>query len=111
MQSNSKTLGSIAEEARAGVSEEFQNLLVDVEDLIRDTTTLTADELGKAKAKLGARVTAAKASLEEMGGAVAKRARKSAAATNEYVHEQPWKAIGAGAAVAFLLGFVLARRS
>lgn len=96
--------------AQSGVSREVHNFLEDIEDLVKETTSLTGDELARAKAKLSERVAAAKQSVEEFGSDVAKRARKGAAATNDYVHDQPWKAIGAGAAVAFLLGFVLARR-
>ncbi len=39
------------------------------------------------------------------------RARKTAETTNTYVHEQPWNAIGASAAVGLLLGYLLARRN
>ena len=45
-----------------------------------------------------------------MGGEIAKRAKKGAVATDDFVHEQPWKAIGAGAAIGLLIGFALARR-
>jgi len=34
----------------------------------------------------------------------------SVAVTDAYVHDQPWKAIGIGAALGFVLGFALARR-
>jgi len=95
---------------QSNVSREFHNFIADIEDLIKATTSLTGEDLARAKAKLSERVAAAKESVEEMGGAVAQQARKTAADTNDYVHEQPWQAIGAAAAVAFLLGFVLARR-
>ena len=104
-----KTMNSSTE--RSSVSSEVRNLVHDIEDLVKETTSLTGEELVRAKARLGERVSAAKASLEEMGSDIADRARKGAAATNEYVHEQPWKAIGAAAAVAFLLGFALSRRN
>jgi len=73
-------------------------------------TSLTGEDLARAKAKLTERVATAKKSVEEMGGAIASQARKSATATNDYVHANPWQAIGIGAAVGLLLGFVLARR-
>jgi ElaB/YqjD/DUF883 family membrane-anchored ribosome-binding protein len=96
--------------ARAAVSREFHNFVADIEDLVKATTLLTGEELALAKAKLSERVATAKQSVEEISGAIMQQARKSAAVTNDYVHEQPWKAIGAGAAIGFLLGFVLARR-
>ncbi|AYF90014.1 DUF883 domain-containing protein [Pseudomonas sp. DY-1] len=92
-------------------SQEFHSFLADVEDLMKDTTSLSAEELTQAQAMLSERISAARASMEQLGDKLAQQSRKSAAATNDYVHEQPWKVIGASAAAAFLFGFVLARRS
>ena len=99
-----------AQTIRAGISREFHNFLADIENLVKDTTSLTGEDLAKAKARLSERIAAARESAEQMGSAIAQRARVTASDTNAYVHEQPWKVIGASAAVAFLLGFVLARR-
>ena len=95
----------------SGVSHEFQNFLADIEDLIKQTTSLTGEELAHARAKLNARVASAKASVEEMGDSLVQRAKQGANVTNEYVHEQPWKALGATTVIAFLLGIALARRN
>jgi ElaB/YqjD/DUF883 family membrane-anchored ribosome-binding protein len=95
----------------SGVSLEFHNFVADIEDLIKSTTSLSGDDLASVKEKIGERIAAAKESAEEMGDALAHRAGKAVAVTNEYVHEQPWKAIGVGVAVGFLLGAVVARRA
>jgi ElaB/YqjD/DUF883 family membrane-anchored ribosome-binding protein len=95
----------------SAMATEFRNFVADVDDLIKATTLLTGEELARAKAKLGARIASAKTAAGEMGGAIADSARRGATATNTYVHEQPWTAIGAGAAAGLLLGFLLARRA
>lgn len=97
--------------AGAAVSREFTNVLADAEDLIKATTSLTGEDLVRVRAQLAKGVAAARQSLQDMGGAVADSARKTAKATDAYVHEQPWKVIGASAAVAFLLGMLIARRN
>lgn len=97
--------------APSAMSREFHNFLADIEDLIQQTTSLTGDELARARVKLNTRVAAAKASAEDIGDNLALRARQTASVTNDYVHEQPWKVVGASAAIAFLLGVVIARRS
>ena len=97
--------------ARSNVAQEFHNFLSDIEDLIKATTSLTGEELTRAKAKLNERVAMAKGSVEDMSDTIAVQVRKTAASTSDYVHAEPWKAIGAGAALAFLLGIVLARRN
>ena len=97
--------------AGAAVSREFTNVLADAEDLLKATTAITGEDLARIRAQLAKGVAAAKQSIEDMGGAVADSARKTAKATDTYVHEQPWKVIGASAAVAFLLGVLVARRT
>jgi ElaB/YqjD/DUF883 family membrane-anchored ribosome-binding protein len=41
---------------------------------------------------------------------VADQARHTAKATNSYVHENPWQAIGIGAVLGLLLGVALTQR-
>lgn len=110
MKDSASSIGNAASDIGSGVSREFHSFLEDIEDLVKQTTSLTGDELARAKEKLSARVASAKESVEDMSQAVASRARKTAKATDRYVHEQPWKVIGASAAIAFLVGFALARR-
>lgn len=94
----------------ANISREFHSFLADVEELVKDATSLTGDDLAQAKFKLSARIATAKAAAEAGGNSLMQRARQTATVTNGYVHEQPWKALGAGAALAFLLGRVITRR-
>jgi len=91
-------------------SREFHSFVADVEDLVTSNTPLTVEDLARAKERLRQRVTAAKASIETMRRDVTDQARQTAAVTDHYVHENPWKSVGIGAAVGLLLGFILARR-
>lgn len=99
-----------AESVRAGVSHEFHDFLADVEDLVKETTTLTGEDLNRARSKLNQRLAEARKTAEKMGGEISQRVQQGASDANVYVHEQPWKAIGVSAVVGLLLGFVLARR-
>lgn len=97
-------------QASSGVAREFNNFITDIEDLIKSTTNLTGEDLQKAKDKLNERIAAAKESAAEVGETVVARARQTAETTNTYVHEKPWSAVGASAAIGLLLGYLLARR-
>lgn len=109
MQTNVKKLDASSAKAN-GISSEFKHFLSDIEDLVAQATSLTGEDLSKAKRSLSTRIDAAKHSLEDLGGNVAQRAKASAAATDEYVHQQPWVAIGAGAAIGLLVGYLISRR-
>jgi len=89
---------------------EFRNFLSDIEDLIKATTSMSGDDLARAKAALNARIVKAKQSVEKMGDDIAAQARHTAEVTNSYVHERPWQSMGIVAAVGILIGVALARR-
>ncbi len=104
------SISNKAETVMNNASSELHNFIADIEDLVGQATSMTGEDLNKVKAKLSARLSEAKESATEMGGMLSQRARNTAASTNNYVHEQPWKAIGAGAAAGLIIGFALARR-
>ena len=95
----------------SAVSREARNFLADIEDLVKATTSLTGEDLARARAKLAERIAAAKASVEKMGGAVVDGTRQAAQATDGFVRERPWQSIGIGAALGVLVGFLIARRA
>jgi ElaB/YqjD/DUF883 family membrane-anchored ribosome-binding protein len=96
--------------APSGIAKEFQDFVADMEDLIKATTSLTGDDLARAKANLSARVAAARAFVEEMPGTISDRARNTIKVADEYVRDQPWQTVGVSAAVGLLIGFLLGRR-
>ncbi len=93
----------------SGITQEFQNFVADMEDLIKASTSLTGEDLARAKASLNARVAAARAFVEEMPEAISVRARNTLKLADGYVREQPWQTIGITAAVGVLVGFLLGR--
>jgi ElaB/YqjD/DUF883 family membrane-anchored ribosome-binding protein len=105
------TKSPAADAVLSGITKEFQNFVADMEDLIKASTSLTGDDLARAKANLSARVAAARAFAEEMPGAISDRARNSVKVADDYVREQPWQAMGITAAAGLLVGFLLGRRA
>jgi len=98
------------------LSHKNEKLLGDVRSVLNNTEELLAvagDDSGASKelkGKLSANLKLAKARLLEAEEAVLTKARAAAKATDHYVHENPWKSIGAAAGVAFLLGLLVSRR-
>ena len=99
------------EAAISSVAREFKNYVADVEDMIQSTTSLNGEDLARVKAKLQARVAAAKESVQNyIGTPLIERARNTVRATDGYVHEQPWRAIAIVAGASLLVGYVVGRR-
>ena len=104
-------IDSSARQARSAISQEFQDFLADIETLFQSTTSLTGEDLDQAKTQINERIAAAKAKVEEVSDSVTYQARKTIAMADNYVHEQPWKAVGVGVGVGILLGLIFKRRS
>lgn len=94
----------------AALSREFHKFVADIEGLLRETASLSGDELALARGKLQERVSEARDSVTTLSHELEGRARRSATKANRDVHDEPWKAIGGAAAAGLILGMLFARR-
>jgi ElaB/YqjD/DUF883 family membrane-anchored ribosome-binding protein len=99
-----------ARAAESALAHEFHAVLSDIEDLVKATTSLSGEDLTRARNKLGARLKSAKESVEKAGNETMHRARDAAKATDGYVHTYPWQAIGVASVIGLLAGYALSRR-
>ena len=100
---------AMADPEMSGIEREFRNLVADIEDLIQSNTSLTGDDLGRAKAKIHARVAAAKESVQKLGTPLISRARNAVRGAASRVRKQPWQAIAITAGASLLVGYVAGR--
>lgn len=89
---------------------DLKRVLADAEALLKATAGDGAEELVHVRGRLQATLSQAKDGLIEAQAAVVDKAKAAAKATDGYVHENPWKAIGVAAGVGLLLGVVIGRR-
>ena len=92
------TRGKLVEELKAVVS--------DAEELLKATASQTGERIAAARTKAEESLKAAKIRLTEEEVAV----RAKAMAAEDYVRDNPCRAVGITAAVAFVLGILIARR-
>lgn len=94
-------------------STELNNLVTDVEDLLKRVADVSDVELGQLRARLEDKIEAAKETLAESSWQVAKTARDVAKATDDYVRKSPWQSVGIAVLTGAVVGYVvsaLARR-
>jgi ElaB/YqjD/DUF883 family membrane-anchored ribosome-binding protein len=89
---------------------DFRDVVADAEALIKATAGHGGDKVAEIRARAEASLNAMKNRLAETQRAVLVKTREAAKATDVYVHENPWKAIGASAAVGMVIGLLIARR-
>lgn len=82
-------LRASASDGAEKMSEEFRDLIADLEGLIKKSKTATGKELEEVRDALDHRVSEAKTLMEDQSHAVALRARQAYDATSGYVREHP----------------------
>jgi ElaB/YqjD/DUF883 family membrane-anchored ribosome-binding protein len=82
----------------------------DAEALLKATAGQAGEKMAEVRARAEESLRSARASLEHAGADVAARARAGAHVADEYVHANPWAAIGIAAGVGFLIGYMIGRR-
>ncbi len=88
----------------------FKNALADAEALVKATADLGGEGVASVRAKAEESLRILKARASEAQTAVSVRTRAAANATDAYVHDNPWEAIGVAAGVGLLIGVLVARR-
>ena len=96
--------------ARDQLMADLKNVIQDAEAWLRHGGSLTGEELKAAKAKFERTIINAKDDLIRLEEAVVEKTKAAAKATDEYVQENPWKAVGLGAAFGVVVGLLIARR-
>jgi ElaB/YqjD/DUF883 family membrane-anchored ribosome-binding protein len=89
---------------------DFRAVVSDAEALIKATANQGGEALASARARAEASLARAKDKIADAEAALVGRAKAAAKATDVYVHENPWKAIGISAGIALLVGFIMGRR-
>lgn len=107
---SSQTQSPPKKNSSSSTAQEFNNFVADIEELLKATTNLSGEDLEKAKVKLQERIKSARETITEISQSLGPRTREAATITNNYVHTQPWKAIGISAATGFLSGYLFSRR-
>lgn len=89
---------------------DFMVVVADAEALLKATANQGGKELAEVRAKAEESLRVAKTRMAEAQAALLVRTKAAAKATDVYVHENPWKAIGAGAGVGLVIGLLIGRR-
>lgn len=89
---------------------DLKAVVADAEELLRATANQTGERVTAARARATESLNLAKERLAEAQVTAVENARAAARATDDYVHENPWRAMGVAAVVGLLLGAVISHR-
>lgn len=89
---------------------DFNVVVADAEALLGATANQGGDKLAEIRAKVEESLGVAKTRMRDAQEALLVKTRAAAKATDVYVHENPWNAIGVAAGFGLVLGFLVGRR-
>lgn len=90
--------------------DDLQMVMADAEALLQATASQAGEAAVAARARIQKSLQVAKERLVDAEEVVIERTKEAAKVTDEYVHENPWKAIGVTAALGLIAGMLIAKR-
>jgi ElaB/YqjD/DUF883 family membrane-anchored ribosome-binding protein len=85
-------------------------VIADADELLRATAGQTGEKLTALREKIQDNLAKAKDNLADMQADVIEKAKAAGRATDEYVHDHPWKSVGIAAGVGLIVGLLISRR-
>lgn len=85
-------------------------VIADAEELLRMTADQASGAAVEVRGRIQGRLQQAKTELAQLQEAAIARVKAAGHATDEFVHENPWKSIGIGAGIGLLVGLLIGRR-
>jgi len=89
---------------------DFKVVVADAEALLQATANQGGEKLAVVRAKAEESLRVVKARMAEAQTALIVKTKEAAQATDVYVHQNPWQAIGAAAGLGLLIGWLMGRR-
>ncbi len=89
---------------------DFKVVIADAEEILRVTAGQAGEKMGDLREKAQARLTTAKIKLAETEAILVDKAKAAGRAADDYVHDNPWRAVGIAAGVGLVVGLLIGRR-
>ena len=82
----------------------------DAEEILRATAGVAGDKIGELRERITDRLRDAKVRIADAEELLVDRTKAAARATDDYVNDNPWRAVGIAAGIGLLLGIIIGRR-
>lgn len=93
--------------AKSRLADDFDTLVSDAEALLKSTAAYSGDSLAAARGKFQDSLDQFRSRVSNARGAAAGKINYAATAAHEYVHDNPWKVVGAAAIAGLIFGLLM----
>jgi ElaB/YqjD/DUF883 family membrane-anchored ribosome-binding protein len=109
MMMNSRFTGSEGDVSKEKLMQDLQLVVSDAEELLRMTAAQAGEKVSAARERIQDSVSMAKANLAAAEAAMLEKTRQAARVTDEYVRDNPWRAVGISAGIGLVIGMLISR--
>jgi ElaB/YqjD/DUF883 family membrane-anchored ribosome-binding protein len=106
---STKSASATGEISKEKLVQDLRVVVADAEDLLRATAGQAGEKVSAARERIQENLAAAKERLAVAQENMIAKTRQAASVTDEYVHENPWKAVGIAAGVGLVIGMLISR--
>jgi ElaB/YqjD/DUF883 family membrane-anchored ribosome-binding protein len=85
-------------------------VIADAEELLRMTADQASEGAADVRSRVQDRLNQAKIELVKVQEAAVAKAKAAGVATDEFVHENPWRSIGVATGIGLVVGLLVSRR-
>jgi len=89
---------------------DFKVVVADAEALIKATANTGGEALANLRSKAEDSLAVAKSKMADAQDSLVEKSKAAAKVTDEYVHDNPLKAIGVSAGIGLVIGLLIGRR-
>ena len=96
--------------AKQKLSQDLRTTIDDVEELLRLTAGQVGERMADVRARLQSSLADSRSHLAELQSEAIERGKQMTASVEEYVHDNPWRALGVVALAGLIIGALISRR-
>ncbi len=89
---------------------DMKTLVQDAQDLFREATSATGMKADELRSKGMALLETAMTKAQDVQAAAVETGKELATNADDYVHENPWRAVAVSATIGMLVGLLIARK-
>jgi ElaB/YqjD/DUF883 family membrane-anchored ribosome-binding protein len=105
-----KTVNDMTTANKDKLIADMKVVVADAEEMLRVSANQAGDKFVELRGRLQDHLTKARASLADAQTAVVDKAKKVGHATDDYVHDHPWRSVGVAAGIGLVVGLLIGRR-
>lgn len=92
---------------REKLLQDFNAVVAETEQLLKDAASASGDKANAIRGDIEAKLRTAREKLVDLEHAAIDKTKAAARATDSYVHDSPWQAIGIAAGVSVMVGITI----